>query len=83
MDLVRDDLNPKFVHFSRVTAQEIAAAGAALGEAGLAAHVDEAIAAWCASVMSNAKPFAIDGELTIEALTPLTNRCASTCGSKS
>lgn len=76
MDLIRDDLNPKFVHFSRVTAQEIAAAGGALNAGCLAAHVDEAIAAWCSDVMAAAPPFAVSGDLTIETLSPLATPCA-------
>lgn len=72
MDLVRDDLNPKFVHFSRITAQDIAAAGGALDGASLAAHVDEAIATWCSDFMAKAKPFDIAGDLTMETLSFLT-----------
>ncbi len=48
-DALRDSFNPKFVHYSPVPGDEIDPATRSLSKTRIAAHVDEAITAWCTS----------------------------------
>jgi len=64
MNAVRDDLNPKFVFFSRF-------AGGALDASVITAEVDRAITAWCADLLQSSAPFAIAGDAAVDILNPV------------
>jgi len=64
MNAVRDDLNPKFVFFSRF-------AGGTLDASVITAQVDRAITAWCAELLASSAPFDITGDAAVEILNPI------------
>lgn len=73
-DLIRDPFNPKFVHFSRVVADELDS-GRSLPRVRIADHIDEAIFAWCTSVNGECECRADDvstvRDIYVETMEPL------------
>ena len=73
-DLIRDIFNPKFVHYSRVAAEELDPL-LRLATARLAGHIDEAIFGWCASMNGECECRADDSstvrDIYVEAMEPI------------